>query len=342
MLSTKRTLVAGLLAVALAMPLTTQAAEYSLTMQTNSPEASMVTIVLKEWAKTIEEKSQGRVSIKLVSNSAITRLEGSYKGVEAGAVDISTFSPHFVMNDLPYANAAYPCASRDAVHGTKFLWKLYNEQEEMRKDLEKVEVLAMWATDRDCFLSIKEPLLKPESFKGKRLMIMAAGPNADTMAGMGATPVQVGVGEVYVGLQRGMGEGLLASVPMIRSLKLNEVIKYVVVFPVQGSTSYLAMNKDLFNDLPQDLQAIFKENSGEAFSTKIAQMAFDASNKDLEQCAAEGIQIIYPTEEEAEALRHHFMTTGLESWRVLLSKSRLAPNFDAWVKTVYDTANSLL
>ncbi len=338
----KSTLLSAFLVTSLLAAPVVHAAEYNLTMQTSSPEASMVTVVLKEWAKTIEEKSNGRIGITVVSNSAITRLEGAYKGVEIGAVDISTFSPHFVMNDMPYANAALPCASRDAIHGTKTLWKLFNEQEEMRKDLEKVEILAMWATDRDCFLSTHAPLLKPEDFKGKRLMIMAAGPNADTLGAMGATPVQVSVGEVYIGLQRGMGEGLLAAVPMIRSLKLNEVIKYVVIFPVQGSTSYLAINKDLFNDMPADLQAVLKDNSGIDFSMKIATMAYEASNKDLEQCAAEGIQVIYPTEEEAEALRHYFMTTGLDSWKVLIAKSRLASGFDDWAKVVYDTADSLL
>ncbi len=317
------------------------AAEYELVFQSTLPEQNPGNAVLRDWIKEVEGLSGGRLAIKLVTNSAITRIEGAYKGLLGGAVDMTLFSTPFTPAELAYANAiSFPCITNNAVHATNILWRLYAEQEKFKKELDTVKVLAMWGTDRDAFISVKSPILTPEDFKGKRFLVLAPGTMADIANGQGGSAVQVGVSDLYIGLQRGMGEALNLAVPTIRALKLEEVAKYIVVFPVSASANFLGMNQEVFNELPADLQEIIVSTSGKKLSYKVASTLQSIADTDLEKCRADGVEVIFLDEAQSKAMREMVVPYGLESLRKIYGRTYLAPDFDAWYQTVKSTAET--
>ncbi len=317
------------------------AAEYELVLQSTLPEQNPGNAVLREWIKEVEELSGGRLSIKLVANSAITRIEGAYKGLVGGAVDMTLFAANFTPAEIPYSIAiSFPCISKNAVHATNILWRLYAEQEKFKAEMDTVELLAMWGTDRDAFISVKKPILTPADFKGIRFLVMSPGTMADIANGQGGSAVQVGVSDIYIGLQRGMGEALNMAVPTIRALKLQEVAKHIVVFPVTTSGNFLGMNKEVFAELPSDLQAILRNTSGKQLSYKIANMLQNIADSDLEKCRAEGIDVVFLDEAQSQTMEEVVVPYGLESLRKIYSHTTLAPDFDNWYEVVKNTAET--
>lgn len=73
----------------------------------------------------------------------------------------------------------------------------------------------------------------------------------------GATPVTLAWAEVTPGLQRGIIDGLPMTMTYMYDVKLYDLVKYVWYGPDFGDAlNGLMINKDAFNELPPDLQAI--------------------------------------------------------------------------------------
>ena len=69
-------------------------------------------------------------------------------------------------------------------------------------------------------------------------------------------PVALPFGEVYLSAQRGLIDGLMTAANCFYDVKLHEVIKYIVNFPVNYNMMVFSVNKYAWNELPKDLQKV--------------------------------------------------------------------------------------
>jgi len=134
---------------------------------------------------------------------------------------------------------------------------------------------------------------------------------------LGATPVGMPVPAVSEGLSKGVIDGTTIPWEVTAALKVPELVKNHTEF--SGAALYtltfvLAMNKDKYNALPDDLKAVIDQNSGEEFSVFAGGTQADADG---------------PARDNAVALGNNIITLDAEAtkeWRALSQ-----PIYDEWV-----------
>jgi len=107
------------------------------------------------------------------------------------------------------------------------------------------------------------PITAPEDLKGMKLLCPTA---ATTYAvqQVGAIPTAMEQAELYEALTRGLLDGLVVSISDTYTLKLHEACKYLTYIGLGATGGFpLAMNLDVWNSFPPDIQKIILEASDE-------------------------------------------------------------------------------
>ena len=283
-------------ALAAPMELTFQAG-YSAT-QTTSQE------VLIPWAESFAQNPDSDLKVNFFAAEAIVGIAETGAAMENGMVDIAHFAPMFAPKQIPLAFAlSAPFMTTSARQGTELMWKMYETMPEFKKEIDEVGILlAMWYPGTYGFASVNEPINSPEDLRGKRV-ITAAPSDTKLLEAWGAIPVVTSAGDVYVGLQRGMGEVFFGAIPYMKGLRVHEVAKYCTPVPASGSAMVLMANKDLWEDLSDAQRAQLTESTGIEFSRKAA-ASLDGDVADCKRLFAEGgCQIVELSQEQIDAFR---------------------------------------
>ena len=255
--------------------------------------------LVQPWAKAIEEATEGRVRITSYPNQTLLQADGIYDGVVNGEADIgiSCFSytrgrfPVLEVFELPgftYPNSEV--ASRVAWEGIKQL----NPVE--IQDTKLLMVLTTGPGD----LYTKKPITNLEDLKG--LEIRATGLSAKTLEALGATPVGMAQSEAYEAMSKGIVQGNLGPIEVLRGWRQAEVTKCVTLTPFLYNTLFfVTMNQDKWNSISAADQEVIEQINQEFFD-EVAAGLWDKQNRDAMKWAVEeqGIQIIELSPEEKD------------------------------------------
>ncbi len=124
-------------------------------------------------------------------------------------------------------------------------------------------VVKEWASGNDIFFFSKKPLLTLDDFTG--LKTRAFGTSiSDWINGMGADAQFVAFAEVYTALERGiLGAGVTGGDAGFGQ-RWYEVADYITGALISWPANDMVMNKDIWEELPPDLQAIVIEEGAKA------------------------------------------------------------------------------
>ena len=318
------------LAVALLLPHPGVAAAsdkvYEFSYQSLFPGAPHVLnrVLYKEWIEEVKKRSNNRLIINFFLSGAIVSRGEATPALINGVLDIAGVSA--ADNDTLFPNSlpfTIPHIARDVIHGQRNNWKAYTTIPEIKAEWDdRMKVLAVWASDRGALFSIKGPILTPADLAGKRVLVTSGG-HVDQVNAWGGAPVRVTANDVYMSLQRGMGDVFFGNLPMITSLKLMEVAKDVTIFPANTNFQVIGMNWDAWNELPPDLQKILEDTTGEAFSRAAAELLYEHANADLAVAKAAGVTIHNLTDAQYQA----FLTLERE------------PVLNAWIRNLKRLGN---
>lgn len=323
-----------------ASPMPAFAETYELTFQNMHPPTNIVQKVFKEWAEEVKTKSDGRLIIHIIDNASITTMPGCYSGVRDGTVDIGAFMPTYDPNELPYSvSMIMPYLTSSALDSLAFFFKAYETFPELKEELNRdVKFLAVTNSGHDAILSTKKQVLSPEEVKGQRVIVWSPDFAAEQVKAWGGNPLLVGVTDTYVGLQRGMGDYVFFQFPNARPLKLQELAKGVTLFYTANNPGIIAINKDVYASLPEDLQKILDETTGYGLSYKLTKALHDVVYSDMAEFEKEGIPITMLTDEQREPFKQAVLTgPAMDWWKTILNKAKM-PNVDAWIEKVYALA----
>jgi TRAP-type C4-dicarboxylate transport system substrate-binding protein len=146
--------------------------------------------------------------------------------------------------------------------GTEIYNQLLNKFPELRAEYKGVKVLSARMGPAYQLHFPKKEVRVPEDLKGMKL-ISVGGSMAKEMAAMGAAPMDVKVGDLYMSLERGLAEGISCHVPILHAFGILKLLPYHLMF--EGGTcmgpDMVLFNLDTWNKLPPDIQKIFEELS---------------------------------------------------------------------------------
>ncbi|MDN3711543.1 C4-dicarboxylate TRAP transporter substrate-binding protein [Paracoccus cavernae] len=140
------------------------------------------------------------------------------------------------------------------------------------------------ATVADTYhLYTKFPVTSLEDLKGRK--ILAPGPSATWMAAAGAVPVNGALPTYYNQIETGVADGVLSIVTGAHPLKIQEVAPHVTLVGLGSNLiGGFAVNKDVWDGLPEDVQQVLRELGREysVMNADILEERYNASIAELE------------------------------------------------------------
>ena len=108
------------------------------------------------------------------------------------------------------------------------------------------------------------PIKKIEDFEGLKIRLQPNETHLATFRALGANPVSMGIQEVYSALQQGVLDGEENPYSIIKTLKFDEVQKYLSDTGHIFDYIAVVLNKNQFERLPAEQQAVMRDAMAEA------------------------------------------------------------------------------
>lgn len=257
------------------------------------------TDLIQPWAKAVEEATGGKVHITSYQGESLLPAAEIYDGVVNGIADIgiSCFAytrgrfpimEAFELPGITYANSKV--ASKVAWEGAEQL-----NPEEIQ-DTKLMMLLATGPGD----LYTKLPIRALSDLQG--LEIRATGLSAKTLEALGAVPVAMPQSEAYEALSKGVVQGNLGPVEVLKGWKQAEATDYLTKTPFLYNTLFfMVMNLDKWNSLDPEVQQAIEEVNKKYFE-EAAIGLWDKQNEEALKWAVEekGMEVIELSQEEAD------------------------------------------
>jgi TRAP-type C4-dicarboxylate transport system substrate-binding protein len=280
------------------------AADVTLKMHQFLPaQANVPKHILEVWADQVEAASEGRIEIERYHGMALggTPPELMDQAID-GIADIVWTVIGYTPGRFPTTEVfELPFMVADARAASYAYWKMF---EEHMKDGEfaDVHILATHVHGPGMFHTA-DPVATPADLEGMKIRGGSRMVN-DLLERVGASPVGMPVTGIPEGLSKGVIDGTTIPWEVTGALKVPELVTNHTEFDgpaLYTLTFVVAMNKDAYEAMPDDLRAILDANSGLEFSVFAGGTQQDYDVPAREAAVEAGNNIITVSEEDAAA-----------------------------------------
>ncbi|MHB8765357.1 MAG: TRAP transporter substrate-binding protein [Deferrisomatales bacterium] len=256
---------AALAVSALGSPATAAESTMHLKFSTWHPPASRE--VKTVWTPMLEElkkRSNGRITYTLYAGGALGSGPEHYDIVKNGLSDMGYFTATWTPGRFPLSDVLSLATWTDGKDvSTKIGNKMHDQV--LHKEFEGVKVLELNGCIQ-AFLWTKKPVKTLEDVKGLKVR-SPGGHQTNYIKAIGAEPVFMPLGDVYLALETGTIDGVVTCSPLVLAFKLAEVVKHGVVATFGCVTEGVVMNQKSWDKTPDDLKPIIAEVVGNPFAT---------------------------------------------------------------------------
>jgi TRAP-type C4-dicarboxylate transport system substrate-binding protein len=274
-----------------------------LAFASSYPDGGWVsTHAIKPWIKQAMDVTKGMLKINLYSDQTLVKQTDQVSAVRDGVADIS-FINWTLNSELVQLNQI-PCLPgfvwKSDVMSNVVMQQTFDHTPALQKELSFVKVLFQMGSTQFYLATTKKEVKSPEDIKGLKIRV-AGSFSVPYLKALGAVPVSMSSGELYLSLQQGIVDGALINSEMIGSFRLYEVCKYYTHFPNGVGPVGMAMNLNKWNSLPADVQQQLMSISGIPGTTFFAKNFYTSLNdaKQIVEKAGYKLNIYYPKADEA-------------------------------------------
>jgi TRAP-type C4-dicarboxylate transport system substrate-binding protein len=298
-----------------------------------SPSANRQVATATLWARTIENRTNGRVKVTIFDNGSLTPAEQCYEGVVKGISDIGMSYFFYTRERFPLlAGLDLPLGYPNAAVATRVATELTEKYRPA--ELADTHLLYVQAPGPSVLAS-KKPVRTLDDIKGMRICA-TADVQYKIASALGATPVDVPWSAAYEALKSGAVDGTLCRMELLQRVRQGEVINSITQTPALGNTMvlFVTMNLKKWQSLPPDIQQVFTDVSQE-WAAKHAQawdQADAAGRAFIEDLRREAISLL-PRGAFIEDLHRVISLSPEEQQRW---KQAVRPILDAYVKATQD------
>jgi len=236
------------------------------------------------------ERTNNRVKVEVYPAGQLFKDTDLTKALPTGAVEMALSQAGIWAGRVPeLLLPALPFFYQDVSHYHR---TLDTEAGNMVKQAveEKANVKVLWLADYESEeIMSKMPLRKLEDLKGKRIRCPGE-METELTRSLGAAATFLGIGEVYLALQKGTLEGLMTGPTTMWMRKYFEVTKHVTLGYFSYGTYVNMITRKAWDGLPKDVQAILVETGKEAQDWE-RKAAEKAQGEALENLKKQGVDI---------------------------------------------------
>lgn len=211
------------------------------------------------WKKLVEEKTNGRVKVNLFHGATLGGPTSVWQDINGGLYDVSIALPtYFYDTELfPYTIGMLPFAIPDPETGRKVMTKFSEKYGEKAIADSNAVIMSALSTDGYDLFSVK-PITSSEDIKKLRMRTSGKA-DLDIAKAWGATPVSIDLSQLYEAMEKNMLDVSHYTPLGSIGLKLYEVAPVLTKVGMYSGVVTLVMNKDFYNNLPDDLKKVFDD-----------------------------------------------------------------------------------
>lgn len=209
----------------------------------------------------IEAKSNGRIKFTYYLGGVLGKQNELYDIVRTGKADMAETSPgynpgRFPLSDILTIPGAYDTFLGDA--NTRATLAIGDKA--LAQEFKDTVPLIVWQSQGFYPYTTKKAIKTIEDMKGLKIRT-AGGLDSDGLQALGATPIQLAIGDVYTSLQSGVVDGASIGPSGVLSFKMQELFTWVTRVGTAYANKITLINKDTWAKVPDDLKPVFKEEA---------------------------------------------------------------------------------
>jgi TRAP-type C4-dicarboxylate transport system substrate-binding protein len=220
--------------------------------------------------KDVEKRTNGRVVVTPYWAESLVARKEAVAWLRNGLCDMGRFPTMFNPGEFPVTDAAsLPFLLLKDEHIPQVFQALYKRGLMPEYQSSGIHAGAFTTAGMQYMIFKKKPVAKLEDLKG--LLVWSQTPlTNDLITALGATPVAIGSGDVYMSLDRGVVDGALSAPGFMAIAKWNEVAKYFLDQPLYSGAFFYGINKKLWDSFPDDVKTIMTKwfSDVESWETK--------------------------------------------------------------------------
>lgn len=274
---------------------------------------------VKHFAENVEKKSNHRVKFELHHSKKLYDGFKEFGALKRGDIDMSSPLDIYNMDSIPELGISSLPFLYDNIENldkalNEGLWDLGIKQKLLDHN---IVVLSVSVLEPYQIFSKDFKVLSPKDIKDKKWGVSGA-THSKAIENLGGFPELMSSGKLYMEFQKGRISGCTRPLLTGRGRQLYEVIDYITINNFSLITTFLSINKDKWDSLPQDIQTIIKKQALVKNQEQLVRLNKEVNNhiKFFEKI---GVQLHFSNKHEIETFR-----------------KAMLPVYDWWLKKVPD------
>jgi len=262
-----------------------------LRLADNQPDGYPTVIGDLEFARLVEERSNGRIKVEVYNNGQLGDEKSAIEQVQFGGIDFTRVSISPLSNFNPLLNALQmPYLYRDADH----MWTVLNGEIgeyflDSMVDSGFVGLVYYDSGARNFYNSVK-PIYTVADLRGMKIRVQESTLMMGLVSALGAVPTPLPYGDVYSALQTRVIDGAENNWPSYDTSSHYEVAKYYSIDEHTRVPEMIIASKITMDKLSEADQELIKQAARDSAPVQIQAWA-DFEKKSEEKVVAAGSMI---------------------------------------------------
>jgi len=212
----------------------------------------------------LKERSGGRITYTVYAGGALGKGPEHYDIVATGLSDMGYFTATWTPGRFPLSDVLSLAAWVDGKDiGVDIGNAMYKRI--LHREFPGVKMIELNGCIQS-FLWTRKPVRTLEDCKGLRIRT-PGGHQTNYIKAIGAEPVFMPLGDVYLSMETGTIDGLVTCPPLVLGFKLYEVARQGIIATFGCVTEGVIMNEKSWENTPEDLKPIIEEVCSNPFRT---------------------------------------------------------------------------
>ena len=238
----------------------------------------------------LEERTDGALTLQIYPNGTYSGYDDAVRGVQSGVLDVAPLDS--AVDYYPPSGVLLgPYTFRDYDH-----WLAFKRSEiaaELRETISETVGVKFLAFFQFGFrhATANVPARTPEDFADLRLRVVDFAPYPEVATVLGARPVAMPIGDVYMALNTNVADGQENPFTQILTMKFFEVQEYLILTGHMMATTGMAMSEQAWNGLTAEQRIIVQEVFSE-MAAFIDEIVIGEAGAMLDELEARGMEVI--------------------------------------------------
>jgi TRAP-type C4-dicarboxylate transport system substrate-binding protein len=250
----------------------------------------------------LKKRSKGRISYTMFAGSALGKGPEHYDIVANGLSDLGYFTATWTPGRFPLTDVLSLAAWVD---GKDIATEIGNAMYKriLSPEFPGVKMMELNGCIQS-FLWTKRPVRTLEDTKGLKVR-SPGGHQTHYIKAIGAEPVFMPLGDVYLAMETGTVDGIVTCPPQFLGFKLDEVAKYGVVATFGCVSEGVIMYRESWKKIPDDLKPAVEEVCHNPFKTT-GGLTRDVYKVLIKEIADKNVELYALPQKEAERWYERF------------------------------------